>query len=467
LRMNINKIIWKRTTVALALLCVILLCTLIGVIAYYTSIISEGDSEIRALKTLLSDNKAASYTIWSEAGMYYVANANGTTTFSSANVDEVIEEATGALTDGRTYKERILLKGDFVISSPIIVESYTTLEFQGKVTVADNINISATVKSEGFESLQGTDSTGGVVDVEIAGLHLDGNKAKANCNTGIQLYGRRLILRDVTVCNCSGDGIWTEWSSDPTVNTPNDAMEGVFSNVRSCFNDGRGWRMLGPHDSCLNNILLYCNGLVGFASWGLQGGCQGVNLHAYGNSQAGFYIDSPSIFSNIYSESNRQSGVVVLAHDVSLDGTFYSNGWYGIEMGSADRSPAGCYVRGKTIDNAFAGLRLANGAINRYELQMWENTTVSGDLNVNDTYAIVNTRNGQKSQNSGTAIISAGTTNVTVPHWLISTPRIVTATGTNSETSCAFVSARDETTITISVTKPVTSDREVDWYAED
>lgn len=297
-------------------------------------------------------------------------------------------------------------------------------------------------------------------------MNVDGNKAgQVNC-VGVELYGRRLVLRDVTVCNCSGDGIWTEWSSSQTVSTPNDVMEGVFSDVRSCFNNGGGWLMLEPHDSYLDDILLYCNGLVGFASWG-AGECQGVNLHAYGNSQAGFYIDAPSTFNNIISESNYQSGVIVLAHDVSLDGTFYNNNWYGIEMGNANGSPAGCYIQGKTLGNTLAGLRLTNGTINRYELQMWENTTVSGDLNVNDTYAIVNTKNGQKSQNSGTAIISAGDTNVTVPHWLIGTPRVVTVTGVDSETAGAYISARSETTITIAVPKPVTANRETDWYAED
>lgn len=64
----------------------------------------------------------------------------------------MIQWAVDALTDGRTYKEKIILKGDFVISSSIIIESYTTLEFQGKVTIANNTNIGAAIKSEGFDS---------------------------------------------------------------------------------------------------------------------------------------------------------------------------------------------------------------------------------------------------------------------------------------------------------------------------
>jgi hypothetical protein len=407
---------------------------------------------------------AASYTIWREGDNYYAADASGIK-FSGKNASYVIQSAIDALTIGRTWKEKIILKGDFTISNTIIIKSYTILEFQGKVTVADNANIDAAIKSEGFDELAGTNLTYGVIEVEIDGLKLDGNKEKQTRGFGLKLYGRKLTLKDVNIYYCKEDGIWTEWSTNPNVTSPDDAMEGIFSNVRSCFNGGRGWRMLGPHDSYLTDILLYCNGLVGFACWG-GGGCQGVNLHAYGNNQSGFYIDAPVIFNNIVSESNNQSGVIVLAHDVYLDGVFYNNRQYGIEMGSAERSPAGCYIRGKTLGNKEGGLLLANGSINRYELHMWEDVTFSGTLNEDDKYDIFNTKTGQRSQNSGTAIIRAGETSVTVPHSLIWIPRIVVVTGRDSETAYAYVSDRNATHITITVPNPVAADREVDWYAE-
>jgi hypothetical protein len=407
---------------------------------------------------------ATSYTIWREGDDYYAADASGIR-FSGKNASYVIQSAIDALTVGRTWKEKIMLRGEFTISSTIIVKSYTILEFQGKVIVADNADIDAAIKSEGFDELAGTDSTGGVVEVEIVGLKLDGNKAKQTRGFGLKLYGRKLTLKDVDIHYCKEDGIWTEWSTNPNVTNPEDAMEGVFSNVRSCFNDGRGWRMLGPHDSYLTDILLYCNRLVGFACWG-GGGCQGVNLHAYGNGEAGFYIEASVIFHNIVSESNNQSGVIVLHNDVCLDGVFYHNDKYGIETGDATHTPAGCYIRGKTLDNNEGGLLLVNGSINRYELHMWENDTFSGTLNENDEYAIFNTKTGQRSQNSGTAIIPGGETSVTVPHSLIGTPKIVIVTGRNNETACAYVSDRNATHIVITVPNPVTADREFDWYAE-
>ncbi|MDH7478202.1 MAG: hypothetical protein QHH17_07470 [Candidatus Bathyarchaeota archaeon] len=369
----------------------------------------------------------ASYTVWREGDTYYVAEASGIR-FSGKNASQVIQSAIDSLTADRTWKEKIILKGDFTISNTIILKNYTILEFQGKITVADNANIDAAIKSEGFDELAGTDSTGGVVEVEIVSLKLDGNHA---CSFGLKLYGRKLTLKDVNVYYCKEDGIWTEWSTNPNVTNPEDAMEGIFSNIRSCFNDGRGWRMLGPHDSYLTDILLYCNRLIGFACWG-GGGCQGTNLHAYGNGESGFYIDAPVIFTNIVSESNNQSGVIVLHNDVYLDGVFYNNLEYGIVMGDKSHAPAGCYIRGKTLGHPpdKAGLWLRNGSINRYELHMWENnTSIKGTPNPSDKYIIVNTNTSKKSQNSGTAIIHAGETSVTVPHSLIWIPRIVVVTG--------------------------------------
>jgi len=69
-------------------------------------------------------------------------------------------------------------------------------------------------------------------------------------------------------------------------------------------------------------------------------------------------------------------------------------------------------------------------------------------------------------KNSGIATILSGGTNVTVAHGLAGTPRIAIVTGRHGETSDAYVSARDDTNITITVPAAVTADRIVDWYVE-
>ncbi|MEM3760797.1 MAG: hypothetical protein QXZ02_06790, partial [Candidatus Bathyarchaeia archaeon] len=152
-----------------------------------------------------ANQTAASYMVWREGDEYYAADASGFR-FSGKNASQVIQSAIDSLPADRTWKEKIILKGDFTILNTIIVRSYTALEFQGKITVADNANIDAAIKSEGFDELAGTDSTGGVVEVEIVGLKLDGNHA---CSFGLKLYGRKLTVRDINIYYCKEDGIWT------------------------------------------------------------------------------------------------------------------------------------------------------------------------------------------------------------------------------------------------------------------
>jgi len=74
----------------------------------------------------------------------YVLDANfivGSTSHSDYTTDGVSDEieinsALSALTAGRTWKERVVLEGDFSISSPINVPSYTILDIQGKLKQA-------------------------------------------------------------------------------------------------------------------------------------------------------------------------------------------------------------------------------------------------------------------------------------------------------------------------------------------
>ena len=186
-----------------------------------------------------------------------------------------------------------------------------------------------------------------------------------------------------------------------------------------------------------------------------------------------FYFDAPSTFNNIISESNGQSGVIVLAHDVSLDGVFYNNAGSEIVMGDSTHCPSGCLIEGKALGNhrVEAGLQLVNGSGNRYSLLMFENTTIIGTLNEADDYQILNTidkpLDGHRTRNSGNATIPNGSRTVVVDHGLVRTPRIVIVTGINSETVGAYVSARNETTFTVTVPNNITVDTEIDWFAED
>jgi hypothetical protein len=69
-------------------------------------------------------------------------------------------------------------------------------------------------------------------------------------------------------------------------------------------------------------------------------------------------------------------------------------------------------------------------------------------------------------RNSGVATIPSGQSSVNVAHGLETTPRLVLLDLRDAETASAYISARDQTTFTIAVPSPVSSDRQIGWVAE-
>ena len=125
-----------------------------------------------------------------------------------AGVDDgsVIQAALDSLTPNRTWKEKIILIGDF-IASGIKIPSYTIFELQGKIT---NPNPSANCIIEITES-----------NIELIGGVYDGNRGStyntddSNLNgSGIYTHGEtsdvapeNITVRDITVKNTYNRGI--------------------------------------------------------------------------------------------------------------------------------------------------------------------------------------------------------------------------------------------------------------------
>jgi len=100
-------------------------------------------------------------------GLIIAQDERGRTRYSGKDATKVIQSALDALTTGRTWKETVVVSGDFVISQ-ISLPSYVHLTIQGKLTVTDNLNRKAIVND---------DPTGGNSEIEISGGTIDGNKA--------------------------------------------------------------------------------------------------------------------------------------------------------------------------------------------------------------------------------------------------------------------------------------------------
>lgn len=354
----------------------------------------------------------ASYTIWRDGSTYYAEDAYGNIT-NSTDASAILNGALSNLTIGRTWEERVLIVGDITITSPLTVYNYTILQLDGTISLANNIN-SDLVQSANFSTLTEKNSTGGIHDVEFTGGVYWGNYENSGSSStfgyGFELYGERYTLDNLEVRNCTSGGIYSEWANSSGVYPSVDAMESMWTNVRTCFNGGNGITMRGPHDSVFTNCITYCNNGRGISIEGSPnytgGGLQLVNFHSYGNVGDGIWSDEYFLGSSVQSESNDGVGVCILHNDVHLSALqIYNNrGVCAIEIGNATIAPKGVMIEAATINNT-CSLDIVNDSGNSYTITCWENPPeVKGNFSVTDYYNILNTKTGVRYESGGATL---------------------------------------------------------------
>ncbi len=84
----------------------------------------------------VDDDEDAKYTVTSSGSVYTATDADGTVLTSGSNAATVIQYALDRLTSGRTVQEKVLLKGQFVLTTSIKPSSYTIIELEGKATTS-------------------------------------------------------------------------------------------------------------------------------------------------------------------------------------------------------------------------------------------------------------------------------------------------------------------------------------------
>jgi len=191
----------------------------------------------------------------------------------------------------------------------------------------------------------------GVKYIKIKELTLYGNKenhaAPAN---GIEIYGLWYWLEDLSIEHFSGDGLVTQFIPGGAVDSAgNDAMESYFTNIKMLSNDGNGWTLKGPHDSISSGVISANNG-----GWGIDvqhkegyysgGGSMFSNTHLYGNVN-GFRTEAGAniLAYGIESEANKGVGMLLRSNDSVVQGIFYANGTYGVQIGE------GTYYAGANV----------------------------------------------------------------------------------------------------------------------
>jgi hypothetical protein len=131
-------------------------------------------------------------------GSFYrlISGFDGSIVSASASPLTVLQSSLNGLTSGRVWKETVVWKGDFVVSSTIFVPSYTRIVLEGRLKLGDASDVSIISNANV--------TTGGNTAIELCGGFYDGNKANqvgetcsslyfANCSdlkiTGVTSYG--------------------------------------------------------------------------------------------------------------------------------------------------------------------------------------------------------------------------------------------------------------------------------------
>jgi len=141
------------------------------------------------------------YIVLTDGVTHSVYDKNGNLAHSGPNAAVEINWALANLTVGRTYKQKVVVIGNYTIAAPIAVPSYTILDLtEARLYLANGSNCNM---------IQNSDQVAGNTDIEVVGGILNGNRTnQAGTLRGIYLLViNRAIIRNVTVYSARTYGI--------------------------------------------------------------------------------------------------------------------------------------------------------------------------------------------------------------------------------------------------------------------
>jgi hypothetical protein len=130
------------------------------------------------------------FTIYKKDTTVYAMDEDGNVPYSGSDASTVIQSAINALTPNRTWKEKVLLKGNYENLDQIVLPSYVTLEVYGKLKAKANLN-------EHF--IYASNQT----QIEIIGGEFDGNGENQSANMDT------IYFESVTDSKIEGAIVWT------------------------------------------------------------------------------------------------------------------------------------------------------------------------------------------------------------------------------------------------------------------
>jgi len=203
--------------------------------------------------------------IWKD-GTNGTVYATGTTASEATNI---INWALGNLTSGRTWKEMIVLKGNFQIAATIKIPSYTSIRIGGKLTLKPGVNAYM------FQNAAGADG-----NITIKGGKIVGN-LESSWKSAIYLVNVSSVrLEDIHVHNYRHSGIIWE-------NVTNSEI--LFCNVENSTDDGLS--LFGSSNNLILGGMFKNNGDDGISLYYSPLNAI-VGVTAQNNSDNGIYVGS-------------------------------------------------------------------------------------------------------------------------------------------------------------------------------
>jgi hypothetical protein len=368
--------------------------------------------------------------------------------FKNTDASTVIQKALDNLTSGRTWKETIVIKGDFEISQVIKIPSYTRLILQGKLKLKANVDTSKLIEvtTDRFVWITNSDHINGNTAIEIIGGVIDGNKD----NNTATIYGLEFNhVTDVIVAYTKIMHVRETALAFESWNGNSYRCYALFNYIEDTLYDGMG-NQDGSDFWYVGNVVKGAIPLTGITV------DKGSNVYIIGNlvdgvTNNGIWAKANSskvkIIGNT-SRNNGYSGIVASGVDILISGNIaYGNSDYGGAL------LTGC-DQAKVFLNDFrgniTGAFLVQTGVTNYE--------VKHNL-------------GYVTENRGVATFSGDgvTAQFVIAHGLAGAPSVVNVTPASADASGDFYITSDASNIYVNfISAPPTGTDNVvlNWSAE-
>lgn len=175
--------------------------------------------------------ESASYTVWTDSGIYYAKDSNGTLVKSSTNASDVINWAMKKAywNGGGTVQ---LLGGTYYLKNPLFLQS--NVHLQGESSKLTKITVANSTSEKGFlnfYALTGVFDRFPIINAEMSDLTLDPNSEGITFSLGMFVAHTRNYYLKVHNCDFPEGGSNSRLNSTAAISLQNSVRAEIYNNV--------------------------------------------------------------------------------------------------------------------------------------------------------------------------------------------------------------------------------------------